>query len=144
MVTGAQPYLGDQTRSPIVAASIAAIAFAFLAIGVIAAYLPKSVPLAWPETFLVISAILTVVAVVLLSRRQSFAWPLFFEVVRWVCILPLIFAATAIFIFLADGTSGVTLGIMIAVLLLAAINIPLVIGFSVARHERVQDSPNAA
>ena len=134
MVGGAPPYLGDQSRSPLVAASISSIVFAFLAVGILASYLPRTAPLGWPLACLAASALLLVVAVVLVSRLDSFAWPLFFSVLRWVSILPAIFAATAIFVFVSDGTSGRPLAIMIAVLLLASVNIPLVISYSVARH----------
>lgn len=143
-MTAAEPYLGDRSRSPIVTASISSIIFAFLAAGVIASYLPQSAPLHWPVAFLIVSAVLWLAAVMLLFRLRRFAWQLFFSVLRWVSILPLTFAATAIFVFVTDGTSGITLAIMVAVLLLAALNIPIVIAFSVARHERVSDSTQSA
>lgn len=136
MVEAQRPYLGDQSRSPVVAASIASIACSFLAVGIIASYLPRSAPLEWPIASLIASVILLLAAMVFLTRRRAFAWRLFVNVVRWVAILPLVFAATAIFVFVSDGTRGTTLAIMTAVLILASINIPLVIGFSVVRHEQ--------
>lgn len=133
----ATPYLGDRSRSPIVTASVGSIVFAFLSVGFIASYLPVKAPMVWPVSFLIVSAALWIVALVMLARLHTFAWPLFLTVIRWVSILPLVFAALAIFVFVSDGTGGLTLAIMIAVLVLAAANIPLVIGFSVARHEPV-------
>ncbi len=137
MSAEAGPYLGDRSRSPIVAASVSSIVFAFLSVGFIASYLPRKAPMVWPVAFLVVSAVLWIVAVLMLTRLRTFAWPLFFKVLRWVSILPAIFAALAIFVFVSDGTGGSTLLVMVAVLILAAANIPLVIGFSVARHEPV-------
>lgn len=133
----AAPYVGDTTRSLIVTASIGAIVFSFLSIGFQAAYLPKAAPLTLPVTFLVISCLLSATAVFLLSRRTEFAWTLFLAVSRWVLVLTGIFAVMAIYIFVADGTRGKPLAILVAVLVLAAINIPMLLGFSVARHERV-------
>jgi hypothetical protein len=140
VVAGAKPYLGDQNRSPIVTASIASIVFAFLAVGILASYLPRTPPLGWSVGCLAISAVLFVVAVGLIARLHTFAWPLFFRVARWVSVLPAVFAATAIFVFVADGTKGAPLAIMITVLLLASANIPLVVAFSVARHDPASTS----
>jgi hypothetical protein len=78
-------------------------------------------------------------AIVLLSRRRNFAWALFFTVARWVLMLTGIFIAMALFVFIVDGTSGAPLAIMASVLVLAAVDVPLLLGFSVARHERTQE-----
>jgi hypothetical protein len=136
-VSAPAPYLGDITRSPVVACAISSLVCAFLGIGMIAAYLPDAPPLAWPAGFLVASAVLLLAALAFLARRRPFAWRLFFAVARWVTLVTAIFSAMAVYIFVADGTSGTTLAIMAAVLVLSAIDIPLLIGFSVARHERV-------
>lgn len=134
------PYAGDTTRSPIVTSTIASIVCAFLAIGILASYLPQSPPLGWSVAFLVASVLLLAAAIVLLSRRRNFAWPLFFTVARWVLVLTGIFIAMALFVFIVDGTSGAPLAIMASVLVLAAVDVPLLLGFSVARHERMQET----
>jgi hypothetical protein len=136
MVTQDRPYLGDTSRSPIVAATIGSIVSAFLAVGFIASYLPRPAPMAWPVGFLIASGLLWVAGLALLLRLQRFAWSLFFAVARWISVLTVLFAGMAVYVFIADGTSGGTLAVMVTVLVLAAINIPIVVGFSVARHER--------
>jgi hypothetical protein len=136
-VSGPTPYAGDTTRSLVVSCTISSLVCAFLGVGVIAAYLPGAPPLAWPIGFLVASGVLLLAALAFLARHRPFAWPLFFAVARWVALVTLIFSAMAVYIFVSDGTSGLTLAIMTIVLVLAAIDVPILIGFSVARHERV-------
>jgi len=131
-----EPYLGDTSRSPVVGCMLASIVCAFLSVGIIAAYLPRPAPLSWSVGFLVASAALLAGALVFLLRRRHFAWRLFFAVARWVLVLTLVFTAMAVYVFVSDGTPATTLAIMAVVLLLAAVDIPVLIGFSVARHER--------
>ena len=132
-----EPYLGDTSRSPVVGCMLASIVCAFLSVGIIAAYLPRPVPLSWSVGFLLASAALLAVALVFLLRRRNFAWRLFFAVARWVLVLTLVFAGMAVYVFVSDGTPATTMAIMAVVLLLTAVDIPVLIGFSVARHERV-------
>lgn len=138
-MNASEPYVGDTSRSPIVTCAIGSIVCAFLAVGIEASYLPKSAPLAWPIAFLGVSGVLSLATAGLLMRLRQFAWQLFFAVARWVLVLTSIFAAMAMYVFIADGTGGTQLTILVIVLLLAALNIPMLLGFSVARHERVFD-----
>jgi len=133
---GGAPWIGDTTRSPVMLCGVGAIVTAFVAIGFLAAYLPRSAPLGPPTGLLVASAVLTVAGIALLTRRPGFAWDVFRSVARWILVLTLIFAAMAEYVFAYDKTRGAPLVVMTIVLVLAAINVPVVIGFSVARHTR--------
>lgn len=133
----AEPYVGDTTRSPVVACGLGSTACAFIAIGILAAAMPRQPSLTWPVAFLAASVVLLGAAVVGLAGRRRFAWRLFFVVARWTVLLTGVFAAMAAYVFLYDGVRGATLTIMAVVLALAAVDVPLVLGFSVARHERV-------
>ena len=124
-------------RSWVVPLAVAALASAFVALGVIAAFLPKAVPMAWPASLLVLAALLTVATVLTLSRRRRFAWGLFFTVARWVLVLTGVFAALAVYVFVLDGTPGSTLAVLAAVLVLAAVDVPILVAYSVARYEPV-------
>ena len=135
MVESQQPYAGDTTRSPIVALHIGAIVCAYLGIGIMGAYLPREVPLAWPIGFLIASAAFTIAALAFLSQRRL-AWKLFFTVVRWVSLVNVVYTGMAVFIFVWNDTPGRTVLVMAGVLLLSAINLPVLVAYSVARHER--------
>lgn len=133
--SGGPPWLGDTTRSPVMLCVVGAIVASFVAVGFIAAYLPRRAPLDVPVALLVVSGVLTVAGAALLLRRQGFAWDVFTSVARWIVLVTLIFAAMAEYVFAYDKTTGSPLVIMTVVLLLAAINVPIAVGFSVARHE---------
>ncbi|HUZ22072.1 MAG TPA: hypothetical protein VMU75_16050 [Acidimicrobiales bacterium] len=137
MVSAPAGDAGDTTRSPIVALAVGAIVTAFVSVGYIAAYMPRNAPLAVPVALLVASGVMSLGAIVLLTRLRRFAWHLFFNVARWVLALTFVFAAMAEYVFAYDDTRGTPLVILTVVLILAAVNIPVVLGFSVARHERV-------
>lgn len=134
-----QPYEGDKTFSAVVPGTIGSILCAFLAVGIIAAYLPRQSPLGWSFAFLAASLVLLAMAVVSLARRSPFAWNRFFTVAKWVLILTGIFSGMAEFMFIYDGTPGTTLAILTVVLILTAVDIPVLLGFSVARHERLPE-----
>ena len=129
-------YMGDTTKSPIMVCAVGAIVTSFLAIGVLASYLPRRPPMAIPYGLLITSGVLALAGVAQLSQMRDFAWKVFFSVARWVLMLTGLFAIMAEFVFIRDQTRGAPLVILTVVLALAAINVPLVLGFSVARHER--------
>jgi dolichyl-phosphate-mannose--protein O-mannosyl transferase len=139
-VSPTEPYAGDTTRSPIVTCTIGSIVSAFLAVGFLAAYLPQQPPLAIPIALLLLSVVLLIAAVAFMRQLRNFAWALFFSVARWVLVLTLTFAVMAEFVFLYDRTPAGPLAIMTVVLILAAVNVPILMAFSVARHERVESS----
>ncbi len=137
MVTSPEPYAGDTKGSPVAWCSSLALACAFIAIGIVTSYLPREAPLAWALGFLIVSGVLTLGAVVSLSRRRGFAWRLFFNVARWVFLVTMVFTAMGIYIMVYDQVKGAMLAVISAVMLLAAVNVPILIAFCVARHERV-------
>ncbi len=130
------PWLGDTTRSPVMACIVGAIVTSFVAVGFMAAYLPRKAPLGPPIGLLVASAVLTLAGLALLRAKRDFAWGVFRSVARWIVIVTLIFAAMAEYVFAYDKTTGAPLVVMTIVLVLAAVNVPVAVGFSVARHER--------
>ena len=101
----------------------------------VASYVPKSVPMAPAVILLAASAALLVVNVVTLSRIQSFAWNRFMQVFGWTLLAYAIIAGMIGYVFIADGTRGWVLGVLVGMLLIYAVDIPLLLAFSVARYE---------
>lgn len=132
-----QPYLGDTTRSPIRLFAIGSLACAILSAGILAAYAPRPAPLGPSEGFLVASAVLLLACAAGVLRRRNFAWSRFFTVAKYVVLMTVVISAMLEYVFVFDGMRGTALVIMSIVLAITAIDIPILWGFSVARHERV-------
>ncbi len=139
MVNAPQPYAGDTQRSPAVACMVGTIISCILAAGIIVAHVPQPAPLWGSIMWVCVGAVLTGVTIVLILTKQRFARRLFFTVAKWVFLYILVLTAMGEYVIALDGMRGEPLVIMTAVLLLFLVNIPMLWGFSVARHERPAD-----
>jgi hypothetical protein len=137
MVNAPEPYAGDTTRSPLVAFAIGSIVCALVSVGILVFYVPRPASLTWASGFSAASAALLLAAIVSLLRRRLFAWQRFFIVARWVLLLTLVYTGMLEYVIVFDGARGKPLIIMTIVLLLTAIDVPILWAFSVARHERI-------
>jgi hypothetical protein len=102
----------------------------------VAAHLPHPAPLAPAVISLAVSALLVVADVLVLSRLRDFAWDSFFLVGRWALLAYGVIAGMLEYIFVTDGVRGSTLLVVTLMLLVYAIDIPLILAFSVARYQR--------
>jgi hypothetical protein len=101
----------------------------------IAARMPGPVSLGLPVALLVASALLMVVNIVALGRVPGFNWTAFFAVARWALLAYCVIAAMLEFVFIHDGTRGDVLAVLTLSLLVYAVHVPLLIGFTVARYQ---------
>ena len=72
---------------------------------------------------------------VALSRVKDFAWDRFFLVVRWTLVAYVVIAGMLEYVFVVDGVRGSLLVVMSMMLLIFAVDVPLILGFSVARYQ---------
>jgi hypothetical protein len=100
----------------------------------IASHIPI-VPLAPAVILLAASALLMVVNIAGLLRAKTFNWPLFFDVAKWALLAYVVIAAMIEYVFVNDGTRGGVLVVLTLSLLVYAVHVPLLIGFTVARFE---------
>jgi hypothetical protein len=98
------------------------------------AHLPEHVPLAPAIILLALSALLTVVNIVLLMRIEGFPWNRFFAVAKWSALSYLVIAGLLLYVFLRNSVSGGPLVILTLSLLVFAIQVPILMGFTVARY----------
>jgi len=115
---------------------VAVVSFALvIASGIyIASRLPEEVPLGPAAGLLAASALLLGWNVLSLLRVPDFNWIVFFAVARWAALAYLVIAAILEWVFIKDGTRGGTLAVLTLSLIVFAIHIPLLIGFTVARY----------
>ena len=117
-------------------AEIAVAAMSLIIVGgiTLASRLPRPAPLPLLIAFLTAAAVLVLTDVVLLARLRDFAWPLFFQVAGWSLLAYSVMYGILEFTFVYDHVTGSTLVVMTLMLVVIAIDIPLLFGFSVARY----------
>jgi hypothetical protein len=129
------PPLDDDALPPVTQVAIASMAL-IVAGGIwIASHLPHHVPLGPAVVLLAASAALVVVNIVSLRRVHGFNWAAFFLVARWAGLAYAITAGILLWVFVKDGTSGGQLVVLTLSLVIYAIHVPLLIGFTVARYQ---------
>ena len=101
----------------------------------LAAHLPARAPLGPAWGLLAGAAVLLVAGVVLVARLSRFAWGRFFQVLRWALLAYAVIAGMLEFVFVLDGTRGTMLLILSTMLAMFAVDVPVVLAFSVARYD---------
>jgi len=111
----------------------------------LSAHLPQHVPLAPAVALLAASVLLLAGNLLALVRVHDFPWGRFFDVAKWALIAYLIIAGMIEYSFLRDHLSGGPLVVLSLSLLVFAIHVPVLIGFTVARfYEPEQEAPAGA
>jgi hypothetical protein len=119
---------------PIAEIAIAAMALIIVGGITLASRLPRPAPLPLLIALLAAAAMLVLTDIVLLARLRDFAWPLFFQVAGWSLLAYSVMYGILEFTFVYDHVTGSTLVVMTLMLVVIAIDIPLLFGFSVARY----------
>jgi hypothetical protein len=119
------------------AAELATVSLALVVVGGVfmAAYFPTPPPLALPIALVACSAVLLAGAIALLVRVRGFAWATFSLVVRWALVAYVISAGMIEFSFLRNHASGAPLLVVSLMLVLFAVDVPLIIAVTVARYQ---------
>jgi hypothetical protein len=118
-------------------AELAAAALVLIVVGGVymASYAPRRPPLTAPICLAAASAALLCVTAVMLVRTRGLAWDKFFLVGRWTLLSYVIAAGLIEFAFVRDHTRGGPLVVLTAMLVLFAVDVPLIISYTVARFQ---------
>jgi hypothetical protein len=132
----AEPGSSIARRLPPVA-ELAVVSMALVITGGIylVAHLPQRAPLSPAVGLLAGAGALLLADVVLVSRLRPFAWRVFFQVTGWVLVAYVVIGGLLEFTFVYDGTRGALLVVLTLSLLVFALDIPILLGFSVARYQ---------
>ena len=101
----------------------------------LASHLPHRASLLPVTILLALSGVLVISALALIARLRNFAWVSFFQVWRWAMIAYLVIGGILEFVFIFDHTRGSMLAVFTLSLLIFAIDVPLLLAFSVARYQ---------
>jgi hypothetical protein len=120
---------------------IAVVSFALIvASGIwIVSHLPEHVPLGPSAILIAASALLVATNVVLLLRVADFEWGRFFAVAKWALLAYCVIAAMLEWVFIKDGTRGGELAVLTLSLVIFAVHVPLLMGYTVARYPETYD-----
>jgi hypothetical protein len=122
-------------RPPIPLVCVASMALVLVSGVYLATYLPRRAPLG-PAVGLVCGAALALaLAVVLVARLTDFAWSRFFQVAKWALVGYAVIAGMLEYVFVNDGTRGSMLALVTVSLVIFAVDIPVLLAFSVARFQ---------
>jgi hypothetical protein len=100
----------------------------------LSAHLPEHVSLAPAAVLLALSAALMAFNLASIVRVKGFAWERFFEVARWSLLAYCVTAGLIEFVFVRNDVHGSTLVVLTLSLMVYAIHVPTLIGFTVARY----------
>ena len=100
----------------------------------LSSHLPRHVPLGPAVALLAASALLLAGNVIALARVKDFAWDRFFQVARWSMLAYLVIAGMIEYAFLRDHVSGGPLVVLTLSLVVFAVHVPMLVGFTVARY----------
>ncbi len=100
----------------------------------LSAHLPEHVPLGPAVVLLVLSALLLAGNLFSLTRVEGFAWQRFFAVAKWSLLAYAVTAGLIEYAFLRDHLRGGPLVVLTLSLVIFAVHVPTLIGFTVARY----------
>jgi hypothetical protein len=127
--------VGTTRKLPPVA-ELAVLIIALTVVGGVymAAHLPKHFSLAFPVADVVVCGGLVVANVVLLARLKHFAWRTFFLVGRWALAAYAVISGMLVYAFARDHTPAGPMTVLALMLVIWAVDIPVLLAFSVARY----------
>lgn len=127
--------MSERRLPPVTELGMASLALIVAAGIYLAAHLPKHVPLAPAVALLAVSSLILAGNVLALARVKGFAWGRFFQIARWALVAYVVIAGMIEYVFLRNHTSGGALVVLSLSLLVFAVHVPLLIGFTVARYD---------
>jgi hypothetical protein len=138
------PDEGERRLPPVTQLGMTSLALIVAGGIYLAAHLPEHVPLAPAVILLALSVALLALNLLLLSRVRDFAWGRFFDVAKWALLAYTVIAAMIEYAFVRDHLSGGPLVVLTLSLVVFAVHVPLLIGFTVARYadSEVADQPS--
>ena len=105
----------------------------------LSAHLPQQVPLTPAVILLALSALLMAANMLALWRVEDFPWGRFFAVAKWSALAYVVIAGLLLYVFLRNHVSGGPLVILALSLLVFAVHVPILLGFTVAQYTEASE-----
>jgi len=127
--------MSERALPPVTQLGMASLALIVAGGIYLSAHLPHHVPLGPAIALLAASALLLVGNVIALSRVRDFAWERFFTVGKWSMLAYAVIAGMIEYAFVQDHIHGGALVVLTLSLVVFAVHVPMLVGFTVARYE---------
>ena len=88
-----------------------------------------------PTVLLIAGAVLLAVGVLMVTRVKGFAWSTWVRVATWALLAYVIESSLILYAFIHNQVRGSTLGVVIGLIALFAIDVPFLIATTVARYD---------
>jgi hypothetical protein len=109
----------------------------------LSSHLPQQVSLTPAVVLLAGSALLLAINLALLARVRDFAWDRFFQVGKWSLLAYVAIAGMIEYVFLRNHLRGGPLVVLTLSLVVFAVHVPTLVGFTVARNYEPTTQPAA-
>jgi hypothetical protein len=126
--------MNEQRMPPVTAIGMTSLALIVAGGIYLSAHIPNEVPLTLPVILLALSALLLAGNLVAIRRIDGFAWNRFVEVAKWALLAYTITAGMIGYVFVRNDLTGGPLVVLSLSLVVYAVHVPMLIGFTVARY----------
>ena len=135
-VTETVPNLAQRRLPPVAEMTVGSMALVIVGGIYLASHLPKAAPAGPAVALLAVAGAVLLAAAVVVSRLRDFAWDVFFRVAGWAGLAYVVIGGMLEYVFVLDHTHGSTLVMVTLMLVVFAVDIPLLLAFSVARYQQ--------
>jgi hypothetical protein len=127
--------MSERRVPPVGSLGVVSMVLTIVSVIYLASHMPRVPPLGIPIALMTAAGAVLLVNVVLLARIRDFAWRPFKLVFGWALVAYIVIAGMLEFVFLYDHTRGGVLVLMTLSLVSFTVNVPLLLGFGVARYQ---------
>ena len=128
--------MSDRRLPPVTEVAMASLALIVAGGVYLSAHLPQHVPLAPAIVLLALSVLLMFGNLASLARVRGFAWERFFAVAKWSLLAYTVIAGMIEYAFLQNHLHGGALVVLTLSLVVFAVHVPTLVGFTVARYDQ--------
>ena len=97
-------------------------------------YYPKRISLILPIILAVVAGAAMIYSIAMTLFSRTLAWRTFLKVLRWTLLVYFVVAGMLEYVFVYDGTRGSALIVLTTMLLIFALDVPMIIAFTVAKY----------
>jgi hypothetical protein len=132
--------VSERKLPPVTEVAMASLALIVAGGIYLSAHLPRHVPLTPAVVLLAASVVLMAGNMVSLARVKEFAWQRFFQVARWSFLAYAAISGLILYAFVQNHVKGGTLVVLTLSIVVFAIHVPTLVGFTVARFYEPGDA----